>query len=83
MARKTGKTVEIAPGITVDPGVRFGRPVIKGTRVPIAVILDELGGGSGIEEVAAEYGVGVADVRAVLRYAADMVAGEELLVAAG
>jgi hypothetical protein len=24
---------EIAPGITVDPAVRFGRPVIKGTRV--------------------------------------------------
>ena len=26
--------VELSLGITVDPSIRFGKPVIKGTRVP-------------------------------------------------
>lgn len=71
MAHKTPKAVQIATGITVDSRVRFGQPVIEGTRVPVAVILDELAGGSSVEQLAAEYGVGVADVQAVLRYAAE------------
>ena len=29
---------ELAPGIVVDPTVRLGRPVIRGTRVPVDVL---------------------------------------------
>lgn len=36
--------LEIAPRITVDPEVRFGKPVIQGTRVPVDLILSKLGG---------------------------------------
>jgi len=69
---------EIAPGIAVDPAVRFGKPVVKGTRVPVELIIRELGGGMTMEEVRREYGVTDEQVRAVLRYAAEIVATEEL-----
>jgi uncharacterized protein (DUF433 family) len=33
---------EIAPGITVDPAVMVGKPVVKGTRVPVELVLAKL-----------------------------------------
>lgn len=40
--------------IIIDPEVRPGKPIIKGTRVPIDIILGSLAGGMEIEEVAGE-----------------------------
>lgn len=31
--------VELSFGITVDPAVRFGKPVIRGTRVPVDTVV--------------------------------------------
>ena len=45
MRKATRQPVEIARRIVVDPRVRFGQPVIKGTRVPVSVLLDELAAG--------------------------------------
>ena len=73
---------EIAPRIVVDPAVRFGRPVIIGTRVPVATIVAKLAGGMSVAEVIAEYDVTVEDVQAALHYAAQLVAGEEIMLAA-
>lgn len=81
MKTKRVTTVEIAPRIAVDPRVRFGQPVIKGTRVPVAVVLDEMAAGTTMEEIAREYGVTREDVRAVLRYAAEVIAAEDVKVA--
>jgi hypothetical protein len=52
MKRPPRKAVEIARGIVVDARVRFGQPTIKGTRVPVSVLLDELAAGSGIRRSA-------------------------------
>ncbi len=65
---------EIAPRIVVDPAVRFGRPVLRGTRVPVATIVAKLAGGMGAEEIMTEYDVTWDDVQAALRYAAQLVA---------
>ncbi len=73
---------EIAPRIVVDPAVRFGRPVIIGTRIPVATIVAKLAGGMSVAEVVVEYDVTVEDVQAALHYAAQLVAGEEILLAA-
>lgn len=62
--------IEIAPRIVVDAHVRFGKPVIKGTRVPVHIIVAKLGGGMLPEEVANEYGLTIEDVKAALAYAA-------------
>ena len=81
MRERTIVAVEIAPRITLDPQVRFGKPVIKGTRVPVAVILDELAAGTTMEDITREYGVTLQDIRAVLRYAAEVIGDEEIKVA--
>jgi uncharacterized protein (DUF433 family) len=70
--------VEIAPRITVDDQVRFGRPTIKGTRVSVSVILDELAAGMSGDEITQEYGITHEDVLAVLQYAAQVVGAEEI-----
>ncbi|HEY8744352.1 MAG TPA: DUF433 domain-containing protein [Chloroflexota bacterium] len=70
--------VEIAPRISIDPAVRFGKPVIKGTRLPVDVILGKLAGGMEAAEVAHEYDISLEDVRAALGYAAELLAGEEV-----
>ncbi|MBI2142590.1 DUF433 domain-containing protein, partial [Candidatus Woesearchaeota archaeon] len=43
--------------IITDLRVMHGKPVIKGTRVPVDVILGGLVGGMSYEEIEQEYGV--------------------------
>lgn len=64
--------------IIIDPEVRHGKPVIKGTRVPVDVILGAIAGGMADGEVAEEYGITVEDVLEAVKYAAGLVAGEEI-----
>jgi len=81
MKKTRRQPVEIARRIVVDPDVRFGQPVIKGTRVPVALLLDELAGGSDVAVIAKEYGVRQDDIRAAIRFAAQLVATEDRMVA--
>jgi len=60
--------VEIAPRIIIDPAVRFGKPIIRGTRVTVARILAKLAGGMLVEELIQEYGLSQADILAALHY---------------
>jgi uncharacterized protein (DUF433 family) len=69
---------EIAPRIEVDESVRFGRPVIAGTRVPADLVVGKLAGGMTVDEVAAEYGLAHEDVLAALAYAAQTLAEERV-----
>lgn len=71
-------TVEIAPRIVVDEKVRFGKPVIKGTRVPVELVVGKLAGGMSMEEVMQEYGLTREDVQAALAYAARLCAQEQI-----
>ena len=62
------------------PDVMFGKPVIKGTRIPVEQVLRELAAGATFEELLeAHPRLGEDDVRAALAYAADELAGEEIL----
>jgi len=69
---------EIAPRIVVDPGLRFGKPVIQGTRVPVHLIISKLAGGMKPEEIAEEYEITLKDIQAALGYAANVLANEEV-----
>jgi uncharacterized protein (DUF433 family) len=69
---------EIAPRITVDAEIRFGKPVIGGTRVPVDLILAKVAGGVTTDEIAAEYGLERADILAALAYAAQGIADERI-----
>lgn len=72
---------EIAPKIIIDPKILGGKPVIKGTRVPIDLILGKIAGGMTIDEVAYEYGVKRADILAVIKYAQEIISKETLIYA--
>lgn len=67
--------------ITVDKKVRFGRPVIRGTRVPVDLVVGKFAGGMTIEKVMQEYSLTKKQVQAALKYAADLVSQEEIALA--
>ncbi len=64
--------------ISVDPEIRHGKPVIKGTRIPIEVVLGSLSGGMDIENVCEEYELEKEDVYAAIDYARRRISGEEV-----
>jgi uncharacterized protein (DUF433 family) len=70
--------MEIAPRISVNEKIRFGKPVITGTRVPVDLVLGKLAGGMTYEEVMAEYEIKREDILAVLDYAAKTISCEEI-----
>jgi uncharacterized protein (DUF433 family) len=60
--------------IMSNPDILFGKPAIKGTRIPVVLILDELAGGMTFEELLEEYPLLTLDaVHAALAFAADTV----------
>jgi len=63
--------------IIIDPEIQHGKPVIKGTRVPVVRILGGLAGGIPEFQVAEEYGVSLEDVRAALAFAGELIEAEE------
>lgn len=71
---------EVYPGITVNPAIIHGKPVITGTRVPVTLVLGQLTAGESIESVCANYEITPEQVRAAIGYAASRVAGEEVYV---
>ena len=64
--------------IVIDPEIRHGKPVIRGARVPVDIILGSIAGGMSIEEVAKEYGIKKEDVLAAIKYAAKLISKEEI-----
>ena len=63
--------------IVIEANVHHGKPVIRGTRVPVVRLLGGLAGGLSIDQVAAEYGVTEADVQAALTYASELIEQDE------
>jgi len=61
---------EVMPGIIVDPLIKGGKPVIKGTRVPVELIEGKIAGGLTYEEIMAEYDLKKEDILAALHYVA-------------
>jgi uncharacterized protein (DUF433 family) len=64
---------DLLPRISLDPTVCGGAPCIRGTRIPIAVILDGMAEGMTPEQIIDHYPqLTLEDVRAALAYAAEL-----------
>ena len=64
--------------IEIKPSVCHGNPVIKGTRIPVSLILGAMSGGDTIEDVLEDYPtLQTADVYAALAYAGKLASFEE------
>ena len=66
--------------IRTDPDIMLGKPVIRGTRITVEIILEKLAAGFSVDEVLADYpDLAREDVLAALAYARQAVGTDELL----
>jgi uncharacterized protein (DUF433 family) len=62
--------------IEIDPEIQHGKPVIRGTRVPVTRILAAVAGGMDFTQIEREYGVTSEDIRAAVAFANELVAAQ-------
>ena len=67
--------------IHADPRVLGGKPVVRGTRIAVELVVRQLALGVTEVELVREYDLAPEDVRACLAYAAEAI-GDDRLVAA-
>ena len=63
--------------IVIDPKVCHGKPVVRGTRMPVSLIVGSLAGGMSFEDVQREYALTLEDIRAALKFAGELVEQEQ------
>jgi uncharacterized protein (DUF433 family) len=63
--------------IVIDPLICHGKPVIRGTRTPVAIVVGSPAGGMSFEEIEREYDLTTADIRAALDFTAGLVEQEQ------
>ena len=67
--------------IEINPDVMLGKPVVRGTRVPVELILRKLSEGATEADLLDAYPrITRADIQAALAYAADALAHETILL---
>ncbi len=65
--------------IVVDPKIMVGKPVIRGTRIPVELIVRMVGQGIPEKSILKEYPrLTSQDIRAALMYAAGVIANEDV-----
>ena len=66
--------------ISASPAVMMGKPCVKGTRIPVYLLLEKLAAGETFEQLLAAYpNLVMEDLRACLEYAAALAADEVVL----
>ena len=66
--------------IEINPDVMLGKPVIKGTRIPVELIIRKLGEGAVLEDLLDAYpNLEKDDIQAALLYAADRMGNETVI----
>jgi uncharacterized protein (DUF433 family) len=70
--------------ITVQPDVHFGKPCVAGTRIPVQSVLELVRDGVAFSDILREYypDLTMEDVQACLQYAIEVVALEDIHLAA-
>jgi len=65
--------------IVTDPKIMLGKPVIKGTRLPVEIVVEKIAYGATIDDLRKDYPfLREDDIRAALLYAAKRIANEEI-----
>ena len=70
---------EVYNRIVINPKVMVGKPIIRGTRIPVDIIVRLLAQGMTQEEILEDYpNLKKEDIRAALEYVASLVEGEDI-----
>ena len=65
--------------ISIDPKVLAGKPVIKGTRISVELVIDLLAAGWSADQIIENYpNLVVEDIRACLAYASELLHAEKV-----
>jgi uncharacterized protein (DUF433 family) len=67
------RTSNLQDRIILDSAIGGGKPIIRGTRLPITVVVGSLAGGMTFQEIQREYDITADDIRAALKYLADLL----------
>ncbi len=59
--------------VIINKNVRFGKPVIEGTRITVDEVIGALAGGMTFDEIEEEYNMSKEDIIAALKYAAEVI----------
>jgi uncharacterized protein (DUF433 family) len=54
--------------IVIDPAICHGKPVIRGTRMPVSLVVGSLAGGMSYEQLRLEYDLTTEDILAALKF---------------
>jgi len=66
--------------IVVDKRIMVGKPVIKGTRIPVDAIVRRIAEGMTVKEILEDYpNLTEGDIKAALEYCADVISGEDIM----
>jgi uncharacterized protein (DUF433 family) len=66
--------------ITANPEIMLGKPVVKGTRITVELLLSKLGDGAAVDDLLLAYPhLNREDIMAALAYSAEVVGREEML----
>ena len=70
--------------IVIDPDILVGKPVIRGTRIAVDLVIDLLGRGWTVDQVLAEYDhLSRENIQACLAYSAEILRSERVYVIPG
>lgn len=66
--------------ITVDPEICSGKPTITGTRIMVSIILEYLEEAYSFDEIIENYpSLTKEDIKAVIKYAREVIEGEKIV----
>jgi uncharacterized protein (DUF433 family) len=70
--------------IKIDPKIHFGKPCIAGTRIPVEEVLNLVQDGIQFKDIVANYypDLDIADIKACVEYATNVVRNEEIVTKA-
>ena len=72
-------SLEIAQHIISDPDIMMGKPVIKGTRITVELILEKMGAGESTQQIlAAHPRLTAEDIQAALTFASQALRADVL-----
>jgi uncharacterized protein (DUF433 family) len=68
---------DITPGVISDPEILGGRPVLRGRRIAVSQLVDQIAGGMSLGEIQEDYQFSDEEMRALLGYIAQVVHQDE------
>ena len=65
--------------IEIDSSILCGKPIIKGTRISVEMILEKLANGDSFNQIKYDYDITDEDIKEAILYSYKIVANEEIL----